>query len=115
MADWVCTTTDEEIDAALEQAKLLPPRPAAVSAEYDNRLDVVILHLDNGRRLVIPREEMQGLEDATEAQLAQIEIFAGQDIAWPQLDVDHYLPYLLEGSYGSEKWMQGLQRHGVAA
>jgi hypothetical protein len=115
VADWVCTTTDEEIDAALEQAKLLPPRPVAISAEYDKRLDVVILHLDNGRRLVIPREEMQGLKDATEAQLAQIEIFAGQDIAWPQLDVDHYLPYLLEGSYGSEKWMQGLQRHGVAA
>jgi hypothetical protein len=115
VADWVCTTTDEEIDAALEQAKLLPPRPAAISAEYDKRLDVVILHIDNGRRLVIPREEMQGLEDATDTQLAQIEIFGGQDIAWPQLDVDHYLPYLLEGKYATERWKQERERHKVAA
>jgi len=115
VADWVLKTTDEKIDAALERAKNEPELPCALSAEYDSRLDLVILHIDDGHRLVIPREEMQGLENATEAQLSEIEIHAGVDIAWPQLDVDHYLPYLLEGKYATERWKQERKHHKVAA
>ncbi len=115
MDEWVCTTTDEEIDAYLKHAKSLPPEPHAISAEYNRDLDLIILRLDTGRRLVLPREQMQGLENATEAQLAHIEIFGGTDIAWPDLDIDHNLRSLLVGRYGSEKWMQSLQRSTVAA
>ena len=108
-------TTKAEIDAALERAKNEPELPRALAAEYNSALDVVVLRIDNGRRLVIPREEMQGLENATPAQLAAIEIHGGLDIAWPQLDVDHYLPYLLEGKYATERWKQERERHKVAA
>jgi hypothetical protein len=99
----------------MERAKTAPELPRALSAEYNRALDVVVLKIDDGRRLIIPREQLQGLEDATEAQLSQIEIFAGVDIAWPQLDVDHYLPYLLEGSYSTEKWKQERKQRTVAA
>lgn len=116
MAKWVLTTTDAEIDAALEEARKAPAEPEAVSAEYlGGTADLVVIRLNTGVRLTIPREELQGLQNATEAQLAQIEIHAGVDIAWPQLDVDHYLPYLLEHRYGSTKWMQALQQRGVVA
>jgi hypothetical protein len=108
-------TTKAEIDAALERVKNEPELPRALAAEYNSALDVVVLRIDNGRRLVIPREEMQGLENATPAQLAEIEIHGGLDIAWPQLDVDHYLPYLLEGKYATERWKQERERHKVAA
>ncbi len=108
-------TTGADIDAALERAKNEPRTPMALSASYDRDLDVIVLHIDNGRRLVIPREDMQGLEDATPEQIAHIEIFGGLDIAWPQLDLDHYLPALMEGIYGSDKWMQSLERRAVAA
>jgi hypothetical protein len=115
VAEWICTTTDAEIDAALELAKSLPPEPHALSGEYNRELDLIILRLDDGRRLVLPREQMQGLQNATEAQLAHIEIFGGTDIAWPSLDVDHNLRSLLVGRYGSEKWMKSLQRDTVTA
>jgi hypothetical protein len=36
-------------------------------------------------------------------------------VSWPQLDVDHYLPHLLERRYGDALWMQALQLRGVAA
>ena len=107
--------TDEEIDAALERARLQPERPTAVAAEYNRALDLVVLSIDNGQRLEIPRAQLQGLEDANEAQLADIQIFAGVDIAWPQLDVDHYLPHLLEGKYASEKWKKAREQQTVAA
>jgi hypothetical protein len=108
-------TTDAEIDAALERAKNQPELPRALSAEYNADSDVVVLHIDDGSQLSIPRKQLQGLENATEAQISQIEIFAGLDIAWPQLDLDHYLPALLQGIYGSDKWMSSLGRRGVAA
>ena len=108
-------TTEADIDAALERAANAPELARALSAEYNRELDVVVLHIDTGRRLVIPREELQGLQDATEAQLSHIEVFGGLDIAWPDLDVDHYLPYLLEGSYGSDRWMQALSKKSMAA
>jgi len=116
VAKWVLTTTDADIEAALEEARNSPPEPVAVSVEYvGGRADVVVIRLDTGGRLAIPREYLQGLETATEAQLAEIEIHSGLDIAWPQLDVDHYLPYLLEHRYGSKTWMEALHRRGVAA
>ncbi len=115
MAPGKLLTTDADIDAALERAKMQPPTPMALSAAYDRALDVIVLQIDNGRRLVIPREELQGLEKATEAQISQIEIFNGLDIAWPQLDLDHYLPALMQGIYGSEEWMKTLDRQAVAA
>ncbi len=46
-------TTDEEIDTALEQARLMPEWPRAVSAEYNRQLDLVIVKIDNGQRLRI--------------------------------------------------------------
>ena len=110
MSEWVVDITDEDIDAAVEAAKDLTPRPTALSAEYNRALDLVILHIDNGQRLVIPREQLQGLEDATESQLAQVEVKFGVDIGWPQLDVNHYLPYLLEGKYSTEKWKKARER-----
>jgi len=108
-------TTQADIDAARERARNEPADPEALSATYDPRLDLIILRIDDGSRLVIPREEMQGLEDATEAQLSHIEIFGGLDIAWPDLDVDHYLPYLMEGKYATERWKQSRKQHPVAA
>ena len=108
-------TTQADIDAALERARSEPELPCAISAEYKSDSDVIVLHLDNGRRLVVPREELQGLEAATPEQIAHIKIFGGLDIAWPDLDLDHYLPSLMKGQFGSNRWMQSLESRKVAA
>lgn len=109
MDEWTCITTDEEIDAALEAAKLLPPEPHALTGKYVPDLDLILLGLNDGRRLAIPREQLQGLQNATPAQIAHIEIFGGTDICWPELDLDHHLRSLIVGRYGSAKWMESLQ------
>jgi hypothetical protein len=110
-------TTDEELDALLERARLdpEPDDPSAISAEYIRSLDLVIVKISDGSRLTIPREQLQGLENATPEQLAHIEIFGTTDIAWPDLDVDHYLPHLMGGQYSSEKWKQSRKQQTVAA
>jgi hypothetical protein len=113
MATASVLTTDEDIDAAIERAQHLPDLPGAVSARYDASVDAIILELQGGRRLLLPRSELQGLEDATEPELSEIEIHGGSHNAWPKLDVDHYLPHLMAGQYGSSKWMGRLERMGL--
>jgi Protein of unknown function (DUF2442) len=107
--------TDEDIEAALEEAKTRPGYLSAVSAEYNRALDLIIIHLDNGTRLVVQRENLQGLEKATPEQLAKVEARFGSDIGWWDIDVHHHLSSLLEGRYGSKKWMESLGKHAVAA
>src|ERR1035437_2232443 len=58
------------------------------------------------------RSYVGGRCHSSAAQLAEIEFFAGLSLVWPQLDVDHYLPHLLEGRYGDERWMEALRRRG---
>jgi hypothetical protein len=115
MAHGSVVTTEAELDAALERAKEFDKEPRVISAEYNREIDVVVVHLTTGGRVVIPREQLHGLERATTAQLAEIEVFAGLSVGWPQLDVDHYLPHLLARRYGNDQWMETLGRHGVAA
>jgi hypothetical protein len=117
MKDITVSITDEDIDAALEDAKSLPDDPRALSAEYvGGKADVIVIQLSTGGRLTIPREELEGLENATEAQLSDIQIWGpGASLSWPQLDVDHYVPHLLEHRYGSKAWMEKLRVRGVAA
>jgi len=51
-------------------------------------------------------DDAQGLEHATPAGLSTIEITpSGLGIHFPKLDADLYLPALLEGFLGSQKWM----------
>ncbi len=117
MSEFTVSITDEDIDAALAEARLQPDEPHAISAEYvGGKADVIVIQLSTGGRLTIPREELQGLENATESQLSEIQIWGpGASLSWPQLDVDHYVPHLLEHRYGSKAWMEKLRVRGVAA
>jgi hypothetical protein len=116
VAEWIMTTTDEEIDAALERARNAPPLPSIVEAAYHRNLDVIELKISDGRRLVFPRENLQALVGSTPEQAADFNTgMYGSHIWWPQLDEGHYLENLLEGRTGNDKWMARLQRLEVAA
>ena len=109
--------TDEEIDAFLEAARndTSPADPEAISAEYNRALDVIVIKIDNGKRLVIQRELVEGLEDATPEELADIEIIGGQIIGWTTLDVHHHMERLMAGKYATERWKRARMPQAVAA
>jgi hypothetical protein len=111
------TTTDAEIDAAIARAKSYDIfRPRAVSATFDARNDSLKIELATGIQIIIPRRVLQGLEDASARQVASVQI--GEDelsLHWESLDVDHYIPYLLEGFLGTRKWMTELGKMGGAS
>jgi hypothetical protein len=105
MADWVLTTTDEEIEAALEEARNAPEEPLIVEAAYraEPGLEFLMLKLSDGRRLLIPREELGELKNATVEQATDLIIVpTGSAVWWPQLDDGLYLPDFLEYRWGKE-------------
>jgi hypothetical protein len=106
MANGIVTTTDEEIDAALERAKEFDSFPRIVEAMYrpESGLEFLMLRLSDGRRLLIPREELGELKYATPEQASDLRIGPnGVDIWWPQLDDGLYLPDFLEHRWGKSR------------
>jgi len=93
----------------------LATEPLATSVHYDGARDAVVVEMNNGAALVIPRRLLQGLDDASPAQLKYGSI-AGQGtaIGWPRLDVDFSVMSLLHGIYGGKRWMSELARHAGA-
>jgi hypothetical protein len=91
--------------------------PKALAARYDRRTRRVVIGLSSGLEVGFLPERAQGLERASAAELEEIEITpSGYGIHFPKLDADLYLPALLQGFYGSRKWMAaGLGRVGGAA
>lgn len=106
-------TTDAEIDAALKAAKRHEHDPRARSVEHIPALRLLIVELTNGRRLVLPIEEIQDLAIATHKQLQNYELLgSGNGISFPDLDVDLYMPALIERVYGNRRWMAQLGQKG---
>ena len=98
-------TTDEEIDEAIARAKEFDdsfPRIVEAVFHAEPELDLFVLKLDDGRRIVLPREELSELKGATQEQAADFRVGRyGRDIWWPQVDDGIYLPNLLEEKYGA--------------
>jgi hypothetical protein len=116
MAEHRVGTSDAEIEAALERAKLHDKDPVAQTVEHIPDLNLLIVGLSNGRRLVLPIEDIQGLGNATSKQVQNYELLGrGTGISFPDLDVDLYVPALIEGVYGNRRWMAHLGKKGGAA
>lgn len=97
----------EEIESANERATaLLSKTPTAVAARYDHRLDRVVVDLSSGLSIMFKPQDAEGLEQAGPEQLREIEILpSGLGLHFPAIDADIYLPGLLEGFFGSHRWM----------
>ena len=99
--------TDPQIRAAQRRglvAQRTEPRAAAV--RYDPKLKRVIVNLSNGCIFAFPPHLAQGLEAATDDQIAEVKVLgAGYGLRWESLDVDLSMPGLLAGIFGTRKWM----------
>lgn len=108
-------TANSEIDRAIARASRLRDEPLVTEVEYKSApgLDLLVLKLNDGRRHLIPREDLQGLQSATREQISRIEILGGgTGLHWPALDVDLYVPSLLRGIYGNKAWMAKIGSRG---
>ena len=112
MAEHKVVTTDAEIEDALKRATLREQEPPATTVEHI----LLIVKLSNHRRLILPVEDVQGLDKATHEQMQNYELLGhGTGISFPDLDVDLYVSALIEGVHGNRRWMAHLGRKGDGA
>ena len=99
--------TNAEIDKASRLgAALARSEPRAASARYDGSTGRIAIELTNGSAFAFPARLGQGLEDATDEQLAQVAIRgAGYGLHWEALDVDLSIPGLAAGIFGTKAHM----------
>lgn len=99
--------SDAQIDAVNERGRIArETQPRAVSARFDAQTRRIVVELTNGATFAFPPALAQGLCDATPRQLAEIEVSpGGYGLHWPQLDEDYSVPGLMNGVFGTAKWM----------
>jgi len=98
--------TEQQLEEA--EARMAESRAAGhvVSARYDRRRGRVVVALHTGVELTFPAALAEGLAEASDDKLADIEVSpAGLGLPWPQLNADLYVPALIQGVFGSERWM----------
>lgn len=80
--------------------------PAAVAVHYDQRIARVVITLASKLEIAFAPGDVPALAHATPASLADAQISpSGLGIHFPLLDADLYLPALLEGFLGSQRWV----------
>jgi len=98
--------TEKEFTEAETRMQALRQAGHAVAARYDRKASRIVVRLSTGLELAFPPALAEGLADAAPADLADIEISpAGLGLHWPKLDADLYIPALLQGVFGSRRWM----------
>ncbi|UZK68387.1 DUF2442 domain-containing protein [Sphingomonas sp. S1-29] len=99
--------TDAEFAAAEERGRIaMVTEPRAKTARYDAATDRVIVELFNGCTFMFPPRLVQGLEDASEAEIAKVETTpVGFGLHWEASDVDITVAGLMAGRFGTARYM----------
>lgn len=99
--------TEDTFAAATRRATArVNQSPGVTRAFFDPQQARVVLELNTGMVLTFPVQDIEGLSHATPQELQQIEISpSGLGIHVPALDVDLYIPSLLQGFMGTKQWM----------
>jgi len=108
--------TDEKIEAANERGRVFrETHPHARSARYDRTSDRIVVELLNGTSFASPPRLLQGLQDASLDEIAEVEVIgAGYGLHWASLDLDFTVPGLMNGVFGTAKWMAARAGRGTS-
>jgi len=96
----------ESLAATRRAKRMLARKPMVTEAYYDPASGNVFVKLSIGIGIFFSPQDAEGLQDATPAQLSEIEITpSGFGIYFPKLDEGISVPTLVEGLMSSRKWM----------
>jgi hypothetical protein len=115
MANHALTTGDHSrFQAARAQGQALAADASAlVNARYDQPSDTVVLSFRGGGTMAIPRSFIPGLEHQRASTLASVEISpAGDALRWASIDVDIYVPGVVERAFGTRLFAAAAGQRG---
>lgn len=86
--------------------------PIPASVRFDEASGRIVVDFTNGAAFMVPARAIQGLENATVAQLAEVELLGETGLHWETLDVDFTIAGLMNGIFGTAKFMDAQRRGG---
>lgn len=99
-------------EATARGAEVIASSPAAEQVTYNPDSKRLVIELTNGVTALVPANLIQVLENASDAQISDVEILVGGlYLRWKSLDEDLFVPNLLQGIFGTQKWMNNLREH----
>jgi len=106
--DWIEKEV-ARVAALVRAAPKVEHEPRALSARFDRKRGRIVVELNNGCTFAFPARKVQGLADATAAELAEIELLGGgYGLHWPRPNASLRVEGALAGIFGSRKWMERL-------
>lgn len=106
--------TEDELQRMYEEAtrrgeEAMKTEIQASSVHYDQSSNRLFLELKNGATFIAPCDLIQGLRGAAPELIAKAKLGPrGASLHWAKLDVDFTVGGLLEGRFGTKKWMEQL-------
>jgi hypothetical protein len=83
-----------------------------LGARYHSDADAIELKFSGGGSMSIPRAIVPGLDQASRSTVQRVVVSpAGDALSWPSLNVDVYVPGLLERAFGTNLCAVSAQRH----
>lgn len=105
--------TDADYAAATERGKAaMTGRPIPSSVLFDKTTGRVTVEFANGAAFVFPARSLEGLDQASDDDLADIELAGDTGLHWPRLDADFTISGLMMGVFGSKAFMDARKKGG---
>jgi len=79
--------------------------PPPKSAYYDSASGRIIIDFDNGSTFAVPARSLEGLVEASEGEIAEVEVLGGRGVHWERLDLDHEIAMLIRGVFGTPSFL----------
>jgi hypothetical protein len=105
--------SDEELAKAKLswQAERLE-RPTPSSVRFDVSSERIIVDFVNGASFMFPARSIEGLEEATVNEMADVTLLGETGLHWEALDLDYSIAGLMSGIFGSKAFMDARRRGG---
>ncbi|MBP0615828.1 DUF2442 domain-containing protein [Jiella mangrovi] len=90
----------------------LASRPQPKSARYDADSGRIVVEFTNGSAFMVPARSLQDLQQASDEDLAEVELLGNTGLHWEKLDVDFTITGLMSGIFGTARFMREVQSKG---
>lgn len=105
--------SDADLQAAKARwAEERAGRPIPVAVRFDRATERIVVDFVNGATFLVPARALEGLENATIDELAEVELLGETGLHWESLDVDYTIQGLMAGIFGSRMFMDAQRRGG---
>ncbi|MGD9476793.1 DUF2442 domain-containing protein [Shinella sp. G-2] len=75
-------------------------------AYYDHSSGRIVIEFTNGAAFMVPARSLQGLVDALESDISEVELIGGKGLYWERLEVEHEIELVMNGSFGTPDFMR---------